>query len=118
MDAYYAGLAVGGPAGRGDSLAAERRALLAPIDKAIETTERRNAALGHQLDTGHLLREPLRRAGELILAHLGGLAPGATELLGDGERVELDGSPSAVDNPQAYFARYRKARGAEERVPA
>lgn len=118
MDAYYAGLAEAGPARRGDVLAAERRALLVPIERAFETTERRNAALEHQLDNGHLLRQPLRRAGELILTHQSELAPGATELLADGERIELDRTLSAVDNAQAYFARYRKAREAEERVPA
>ncbi len=118
MNAYYAGLAEAGPARRGDVLAAERRALLVPIERAIETTGRRNAALEHQLDNGHLLREPLRRAGELILTHQAQLAPGATELMTDGERIELDRTLSAVDNAQAYFARYRKAREAEERVPA
>ena len=118
MDAYYAGLAEAGPARRGDQLAAERRALLAPIARGIETTERRNAALEHQLENGHVLREPLRRAGELILTHQVDLPAGATELFVDGERIELDGSLSASDNAQAYFARYRKAREAEERVPA
>ena len=118
MDAYYAGLAEAGPARRGDLLAAERRALLAPIARALETTDRRNAALEHQLKNGHVLREPLRRAGELILTHQVDLPAGATELFVDGERIELDGSLSASDNAQAYFARYRKAREAEARVPA
>ena len=35
----------------------------------------------------------------------------------DGERFELDPRLTAVENAQAYFARYRKAREAEERVP-
>jgi predicted ribosome quality control (RQC) complex YloA/Tae2 family protein len=118
IDAYYAGLAEAGPARRGDPLTAERRALLAPIERALETTERRNAALLHQLDNGHLLRDPLRRAGELILTHQAALTPGATELAVAGERIELDATLSAVDNAQAYFARYRKAREAEARVPA
>ena len=118
MDAYYTGLATAGMTRRGDPLAAERRALLGPVERALETTERRNAALEHQLDNGHLLREPLRRAGELILTHQAELAPGATELVVEGERIELDGDLSVVDNAQAYFARYRKAREAEERVPA
>jgi predicted ribosome quality control (RQC) complex YloA/Tae2 family protein len=117
MDAYYAGLAEAGPARRGDPLAAERRSLLAPLERAIETTERRNAALEHQLESGQSLREPLRRAGELILTHQSRVAAGSTALSVDGERIELDGTLSAVDNAQAYFARYRKARDAEERVP-
>jgi predicted ribosome quality control (RQC) complex YloA/Tae2 family protein len=117
MDAYRSGLADAGPTRRGDPLAAERGALLAPIERAIQTTERRNLALAHQLENGHALREPLRRAGELILTHQAELPPAATELRVDGERIELDSSLSAVDNAQAYFARYRKAREAEERVP-
>ena len=117
MDAFYAGLAEAGPVRRGDPLAAERRALLTPLVRAIETTERRNAALEHQLENGHALREPLRWAGEMILTHQAALAPGATELAVGDQHIELDGSLSASDNAQAYFARYRKAREAEERVP-
>jgi predicted ribosome quality control (RQC) complex YloA/Tae2 family protein len=45
------------------------------------------------------------------------VATGQTELLVDGERVEVDPLLSAVENAQALFARYRKAREAEERVP-
>jgi predicted ribosome quality control (RQC) complex YloA/Tae2 family protein len=46
----------------------------------------------------------LRQAGESILAS-------------QTEGIELDPNLSAVENAQAYFARYRKAREAEERVP-
>jgi predicted ribosome quality control (RQC) complex YloA/Tae2 family protein len=117
MDAYYSQLAVAGPARRGDALAAERRALLAPLERATESTVRRIAALQHQLTSGHEQREPLRLAGELIVSHLSEIEPGASELVLDDERVVLDPTLSAVANSQAYFARYRKAREAEERVP-
>src|SRR5205814_1895001 len=75
------------------------------------------AALEHQLQTGQSTREPLRRAGDLLLIHQLEIPPGADEVVLDGIRVELDPELSAVDNAQAYFARYRKARETEERVP-
>ena len=118
MQAYYARLAEAGPARRGDPLAAERKALLLPLDRAAHTLERRIAALAHQLAAGQDQRDPLRSAGEAILAHQAELPLGSSELLVDGQRVELDPRISAVENAQAYFARYRKAREAEERVPA
>src|SRR5438128_6280391 len=117
IDAYYARLAPVGPARRGDLLLAERRALLAPLQRAMQTTERRISALEHQLTSGQGQRDPLRRGGEQILAHHLDLPPGSTELAVGGERFELDPRLSAVENAQAYFARYRKAREAEERVP-
>jgi predicted ribosome quality control (RQC) complex YloA/Tae2 family protein len=117
IDAYYSRLAEAGPARRGDLLLAERRALLAPLQRAMQTTERRIAALEHQLESGQDHRDPLRRGGEQILAHNLDLPLGSTELSVDGERIELDPRLTAVENAQAYFARYRKAREAEERVP-
>jgi predicted ribosome quality control (RQC) complex YloA/Tae2 family protein len=117
MEVYYSKLAELGPPRRGDLLLAERRALLAPLQRTAQTTARRIAALEHQLASGHEQRDPLRHAGETILAHQAGLAGGSTELIVDGQRFELDAQLSGVENAQAYFARYRKAREAEERVP-
>jgi len=67
---------------------------------------------------GESERDPLREAGELLLAHQTDVQPGDTELTVDGHRIELDPILTPVENAQAYFARYRKAREAEERVPA
>jgi predicted ribosome quality control (RQC) complex YloA/Tae2 family protein len=117
MDTYYERSAQAAPARRGDPLAAERKALLAPLERAAHTTERRISALAHQLESGHTDRDPLRRAGEAILTHQAELPIGSSELVVDGESIELDATLSAVENAQAYFARYRKARDAEERVP-
>jgi predicted ribosome quality control (RQC) complex YloA/Tae2 family protein len=117
IQGYYSRLAEVGPARRGDILLAERRTLLAPLQQAIQTNQRRIAALEHQLASGQGQRDPLRRGGEQILAHHSDLPLGSTELTVDGERFALDPRLSAVDNAQAYFARYRKAREAEERVP-
>ena len=62
-------------------------------------------------------RDQLRRAGELILTHQYELEPGASELIVDGETIALDPTLNPSENAQAYFAGYRKAREAEERVP-
>jgi predicted ribosome quality control (RQC) complex YloA/Tae2 family protein len=102
---------------RGDPLAAERKALLAPLERAAHATTRRIAALEHQLATGQSDRDPSREAGELILAHQANIPAGAAELSVDGQHIELDPRLTAVENAQAYFARYRKAREAEARVP-
>jgi predicted ribosome quality control (RQC) complex YloA/Tae2 family protein len=117
LDDYYSRLADAGPARRGDALAAERRALLKPLTRAIASNERRISALNHQLELGHQQRDTLRRGGEQILAHQAELPTWSTELIVDGERFELDPRLNGIDNAQAYFARYRKAREAEDRVP-
>jgi predicted ribosome quality control (RQC) complex YloA/Tae2 family protein len=113
MTAYYAAA----PARRGDPLAAERKALLAPLERATQTTRRRIAALEHQLSTAASERDSLRLAGEHLLAQQADVEAGAAHLQVDGQLIELDPHLSAVENAQAYFARYRKAREAEERVP-
>ncbi|MDQ3811089.1 MAG: NFACT family protein, partial [Chloroflexota bacterium] len=114
MAAYYAGTPT--PA-RGDALAGERAALLAALDTRMRTSQRRIAALELQLNSSREQQEPLRRAGELILTHQYDIDVGATELAVDGERIALDPSLGPVENAQVYFARYRKAREATERVP-
>jgi predicted ribosome quality control (RQC) complex YloA/Tae2 family protein len=105
------------PVRRGDLLADERKALLAKIDSARQQTERRVAALEYQLASGEQQRDPLRRAGELLLAYQSSVAAESASVDLDGEHIELDPGSSAVENAQAYFARYRKAREAVERVP-
>lgn len=116
LDAYLARQA-NVPARRGDPLAAERKSLLAAIDQAARQTERRVAALEQQLVSGEQQRDPLRRAGELLLAYQSVVPPESTSIELEGEPIQLDPELNAVENAQAYFARYRKAREAIERVP-
>ena len=118
MAVYYARVGESGPARRGDQLAAERKALLAPLERTAHTTGRRIAALSHQLESAQRDREGLLRAGDAILVYQAELSPGATELVSDGQHIDLDPTLTPVENAQAYFARYRKAREAEKRVPA
>jgi predicted ribosome quality control (RQC) complex YloA/Tae2 family protein len=105
------------PVQRGDPLAAERKALLASIDRAARSTERRVNALEQQLASGEEQRGPLRRAGELLLAYQAQIPPQAAEGELEGEHITLDPDLSPVENAQAYFARYRRAREALEKVP-
>jgi predicted ribosome quality control (RQC) complex YloA/Tae2 family protein len=105
------------PARRGDPLLAERRALLPGLERASEAGRRRIRALELQLEGAADQREPLRRAGELLLAYQADVPAGASEVELDGEHIRLDPLLGAVDNAQVYFARYRKAREAEARVP-
>lgn len=62
--------------------------------------------------------ERYRRWGELIYAYLWRIAPGQASLEAEGEVIPLDPQLSAKENAQAYFERYRKARGASEQIPA
>jgi predicted ribosome quality control (RQC) complex YloA/Tae2 family protein len=117
MDEYYATLEAA-PRTRGDALAGERPALLSQLERSLTSIERRIRALEQQLELSAAQRDPLRRAGELILTHQAELPPGADELVVDGDAIALDPTLSASENAQAYFARYRKARDAEERVPS
>jgi len=116
IGAYYARQA-DLPARRGDVLLAERRGLLPGLERAIEAGRRRTRALELQLDGAAGQREPLRRAGELLLAYQADVPDEASEVELEGELIRLDPQLDAVDNAQAYFARYRKAREAEARVP-
>ncbi len=69
-------------------------------------------------------REQIKLAGELILAYQYAIAPDQTELVAEYEegqppmRIKLDAQLSPLENAQAYFARYNKAKRALDDVPA
>ena len=100
---------------RGDPLAGERKALLAILDRAAHQAHRRIGALEHQFSNAD--PDTLRRAGELLLAHQTEIPPSATETTLDGEGIPLDADLTPVENAQAYFAKYRRARETQQRVP-
>ncbi len=102
---------------RGDPLASERRELLRRVEAARRLAERRVGSLEHELAEA-TVGDELRRAGEAILANQWQLAHGAERLETDDLVVTLDRTLTPVENAQRYFARYRKAREATERVPA
>jgi len=64
-----------------------------------------------------------REYGELILAYLSQVEPGASILTvpdfqGEPVQIPLDPTRSGVENAQAYFRRHTKARAALKRLPA
>jgi predicted ribosome quality control (RQC) complex YloA/Tae2 family protein len=64
-----------------------------------------------------------REFGELILAYLQRVAPGATALevpdfSGQPVQIPLDPSRTGVENARVYFRRHAKAQAAQKRLPA
>ncbi|MCS7051799.1 MAG: NFACT family protein, partial [Thermomicrobium sp.] len=100
-----------------DRYAHRRRAVLAAIERERARVEARQRALEHE-QARSAEAERWRRMGEAILAALGELAPGQAELVSDDLRIPLDPDRTPVENAQAYFERYRKAKAAAAHVPA
>src|SRR5205085_5939293 len=63
--------------------------------------------------------ETLRRKGELLLSYMHTLQPGQNTLTIPEENltIELDPALTPVENSQAIFREYRKARSAVEGIP-
>ena len=103
-----------------DSYAGRRRQTFALIDEARKKLLARRASLGEQA-AGEEDVARLRSYGEWILAYAWKIRPGDEELLAEtGEEtlhIPLDPTLSPSENAQAYFARYRKAKRAAEKVP-
>ena len=98
-----------------------------PVQAAIEETRAKLRAKINSLrrgmrDQGELHR--LKQSGELVLAYQFALSPGQRELRAqyDPEEPELlvtlDPERSPLENAQAYFRRYEKAKSAAAAVPA
>jgi predicted ribosome quality control (RQC) complex YloA/Tae2 family protein len=105
-----------------DPYAAAKRPVRQAIARARERLVRRREALARAQQAARDA-ERWREFGEWVLAYTHAVEPGQAELLaetGQGAplRIPLDPALSAVDNAQAYFARYRKAQRAAEKVPA
>ena len=105
-----------------DPYAGAKHSVREAISSARARTERRHQALQvsmHQVAE----TEQLRERGEWILTYAHAIVPGQTELVvetqdGEVRIIPLDPAKSAVENAQAYFARYRKAQRAAEGGPA
>jgi predicted ribosome quality control (RQC) complex YloA/Tae2 family protein len=109
-------------ASTGDPYAAAKRSVREAITTARARLERRREALEHSLEQA-AEADRWRQWGEWILAYAHSIVPGQTELSADTGsdahlQIPLDPDKSAVDNAQAYFARYRKAQRAAEGGPA
>jgi predicted ribosome quality control (RQC) complex YloA/Tae2 family protein len=116
MEAYVADQA------SADPYAAAKRRLHEAIQRARGRLERRREAI--QEDTPDPQQADQWRAwGEWLLAFAHQVERGAEQFVaepGDGSTltIPLDPQLSAVENAQAYFARYRKAQRAADEAPA
>ena len=105
-----------------DAYAPAKARVRALLNDVQERVRGRRSALQRQLVSPQAL-DALRRSGEMILAYAHAVRPGQEVLEA---QVDLDGPPlqialdprlTAVENAQAYFARYEKARSAAADVP-
>lgn len=97
-----------------------------PVQQVIEDTKVKLRSKLHSLDSG--LRddtelEKLKQSGELILAYQYGIQEGQEELRAQYEVDEpelvivLNPDLTPLENAQAYFRKYEKAKGALDEVP-
>ena len=98
-----------------------RQGLTSTVTQAIGRTRRALAAVAQDLTAaGEADRH--RQHGELLLAYLTQVTPGADSVEvpgfgGDPVRIALDPARTGVENAQAYFRRYARAQAALKRLP-
>jgi predicted ribosome quality control (RQC) complex YloA/Tae2 family protein len=116
LEAYYTALT------DEDAYAAAKDGVRTALEEARQRVERkRQALLRSQLTPGEV--EVLRHKGELILAYAHNLQPGQDELMAQMSpqepplTIRLDPKLSPVENAQAYFKEYRKAKSAAAGAP-
>ena len=109
-----------------DAYAPAKERVYALLDDARRRVQTRRRALKGQLASEQALQD-LRLSGEMILAYAHAIEPGqeALEAQVDWEnsstqppmRIALDPQLTPVENAQAYFTRYEKAKSAAKDVP-
>ncbi len=97
--------------------AQRRDRLLAQLAELETRYERQREALDRELARAEAL-DLLRWEGEMIFGYLHTLQPGQTELEVEGKQIKLDPKLTPVENAQARFREYDKAKGALAAVPA
>jgi predicted ribosome quality control (RQC) complex YloA/Tae2 family protein len=105
-----------------DAYAAARQRVQQMIDDARERVEHAlEEVRAQRVDAAEV--EALREAGELLLTYQHQVEHGASEVTvpdyeGEQRTIALDPTLPPVENAQAYFERYRKAKRAAEEIPA
>jgi predicted ribosome quality control (RQC) complex YloA/Tae2 family protein len=96
-----------------------RAEIRAELEERRRRLERRRASLQGELDRAAGF-EAQRHQGELILAYMYSLAPGQTRLEIPEENlvITLDPNRTPLEQAQAMFREYQRARAAVEGVPA
>lgn len=105
-----------------DAYATARQRVRKLIDNAVSSVERALTQVRAQrVDEAQV--EALREAGELLLSYQHRIEPGAEEVTvpgydGEPRSIALDPDLTPVENAQAIFERYRKAKRAAKEIPA
>ena len=112
----------GRPQAAHDAYAPARASTASLLGQAQQRVSKRRRSLERQLVAPEDM-ERLRQSGEMVLAYAYSIRPGDDRLEA---QVNLDGPPlsvslgpelSAVENAQAYFSRYQKAKAAAAEIP-
>lgn len=110
LETYYAATA-------GITAHAQRRdALIGRLSEVRERSQRQHDALSRELERAAAL-DRLRWEGEMIFGYLHTIEPGQTKLEVEGRTITLDAQRTPVENAQARFREYDKAKGALQGVP-
>jgi predicted ribosome quality control (RQC) complex YloA/Tae2 family protein len=96
--------------------AQRRDALRQRIEDVRERWERQREALRRELVRAEAL-DRLRWEGEMIFGFLYQIEPEQRELVVEGDTIKLDPAKTPVENAQARFREYDKAKGALAGVP-
>jgi predicted ribosome quality control (RQC) complex YloA/Tae2 family protein len=96
--------------------AQRRDALRQRLEDVRERLQHQLDALNRELAKAEAL-DRLRWEGEMIFGYLHAIAPGQRELVVEGETIKLDPDKTSVENAQARFRDYDKAKGALAGVP-
>jgi predicted ribosome quality control (RQC) complex YloA/Tae2 family protein len=116
LDRYYSAQA------ESDAYAPARARVQAALDEARKRVSSRHRALERQLISQQEL-DRLRLNGEMILAYAHTLQRGDTRLEAQVDfenpplAIDLDPNLTPVENAQAYFERYEKAKSATAEIP-
>lgn len=102
----------------GQKFSAMRRRVIAHAKRLIARAERKIRAISSDLEQSHKADE-YRRMGEMLLAHIKDVAPGAErfEFIDESGRnviVPLDPSLSPASNAGLYFKKYKKAKAGRD----
>ncbi|MCU0465351.1 MAG: NFACT family protein [Anaerolineae bacterium] len=105
-----------------EAYAAAKAPVMAAITEARAKLGAKLASLQNSM-TDDKEREQIKMAGEMILGYQYAIQPGQTELSAEYEdglppmKIKLDPTLTPLENAQAYFSRYNKAKRALDDVP-
>ncbi|MGH2461050.1 MAG: Rqc2 family fibronectin-binding protein [Chloroflexota bacterium] len=93
-----------------------RRTFQTALAAERSLADRKRESLLRALE-GSARADEFRQRGDLLLTYGAGLRQGAASMRANGIEIDLDPRLTAIENAQAFFRRYQKARAALREVP-